>query len=59
MQTEPLQTAAGALSPHESNPPAAKRGLKQRIIDEVIKFWIAAVYLWVMFGTFALHEAVV
>ena len=57
MQSKPLQTSA--LSPHESEPPAGKRGFKQRVVDEVIKFWIAAFYLWVMFGTFALHESVV
>ena len=59
MQSEPLRTDDDALSPHESNPPGGKRGLKQRVVEEVIKFWIAAFYLWVMFGTFALHESIV
>jgi hypothetical protein len=36
-----------------------KRGLKQRIVDEVVKFLMAAFYLWVMFGALALHESVV
>jgi hypothetical protein len=36
-----------------------KRDLKQRVFDEVIKFFKIAVYLWVMFGVFALHESVV
>ena len=59
MQSEPLQTEDEAVSPHESKPPAGKRGLKQRIVDEVVKFLIAALYLWVVFGVFALHESVV
>ena len=54
-----INVQTSALSPHESEPPTGKRGLKQRIVDEVIKFWIAAFYLWVMFGTFALHESIV
>ena len=42
MQSEPLQTEDEAVSPHESKPPAGKRGLKQRIVDEVIKFLFVA-----------------
>ena len=38
---------------------ARRRDLKQRILDEVIKFSAIVFYLWVMFGTFALHESVV
>ena len=59
MQSEPLRIDDDTLSPHQSKPLAGKRGLKQRIVDEVVKFLIAAFYLWVMFGTFALHESVV
>jgi hypothetical protein len=36
-----------------------KRGLKQRLFDQVIQFLAIAFYLWVMFGVFALHESVV
>src|SRR6266478_7470104 len=46
MQSKPLQ------------PTGASR-LKQRVLDEVIKFLAIAFYLWVMFGVFALHESVV
>src|SRR5260370_25241952 len=46
MQSKPLQ-ATGASR------------LKQRVLDEVIKFLAIAFYLWVMFGVFALHESVV
>ena len=59
MQSESLRIDDDTLSPHESKLLAGKRGLKQRIVDEVVKFLIAAFYLWVMFGTFVLHESVV
>src|ERR1700730_1195799 len=36
-----------------------KRDLKQRILNEVVKVFGIAFYLWVMFGVFALHESVV
>jgi len=36
-----------------------KRDVKQRVFNEVIKFFGIALYLWVMFGVFALHESVV
>src|SRR5208282_1951719 len=36
-----------------------KHDLKQRIFDEVIKFFGIVFYLWMMFGVFALHESVV
>jgi hypothetical protein len=40
--------------PHER-----QRSLKQRAFDEVAKFSTIVFYLWVMFGTFAVHESVV
>ena len=46
-------------TPGEGTPHERKRDLKQRIFDEVIKFWGIAFYLWVMFGVLALHESVV
>ena len=45
--------------PSEGTLHEPKRGLKQRILDEVVKFLGIAFYLWVMFGVFALHESVV
>jgi hypothetical protein len=45
--------------PADGTLPEPKRDLKQRILDEVIKFLGIAFYLWVMFGMFALHESVV
>ena len=58
MQSKPLQTD---VLPHlrSGTPPQRKLGLKQRVFDEIIKFLAIAVYLWVMFGVFALHEVVV
>ena len=47
------------MPPGEGTPHARKRDLKLRVFDEVIKFLKIAVYLWVMFGVFALHESVV
>ena len=43
----------------EGTPHEPKRDVKQRIFNEVIKFVGIALYLWVMFGVFALHESVV
>jgi hypothetical protein len=43
----------------EGRPHQHKRGLKQRVFDEIIKFLTIVFYLWVMFGMFALHESVV
>ncbi|HEV3489892.1 MAG TPA: hypothetical protein VG224_04745 [Reyranella sp.] len=56
MSNRPLSTgrASGEGALHER-----KRDLKQRIFDEVVKFATIVFYLWVMFGTFALHESVV
>ncbi len=45
--------------PSEDTLHEPKRDLKQRILDEVVKFFGIAFYLWVMFGVFALHESVV
>jgi hypothetical protein len=45
--------------PADGTLPEPKRDLRQRILDEVIKFLGIAFYLWVMFGMFALHESVV
>jgi hypothetical protein len=45
--------------PADGTLPEPKRDLKQRILDELLKFLGIAFYLWVMFGMFALHESVV
>jgi hypothetical protein len=44
----------GEGTPHERT-----RDLKERVLDEIIKFLGIAFYLWIMFGMFALHESVV
>src|SRR6185503_18905579 len=59
MQSEPQQSIGVSLSQDKSEPHGDRRSLKQRIVDEVVKFLIAAFYLWIMFGTLALHESVV
>jgi hypothetical protein len=59
MRTTPLQTDGVSCISGEGTPHQRKGGLKQRVLDEVIKFLAIAFYLWVMFGVFALHEAVV
>jgi hypothetical protein len=55
MQSKPLQTDGASRISGEDT----QRSLKQRVFDEVIKFLAIAVYLWAMFGVFALHESVV
>jgi hypothetical protein len=45
--------------PHVSGPEMRKTDLKRRVRDEVARFSAIVLYLWVMFGTFALHESVV
>src|SRR6202043_2169945 len=59
MPSKPLQTDDASRISGEGTLPERKLGLKQRLFDEVIKFLKIAVYLWVMFGVFALHESVV
>jgi hypothetical protein len=59
MQSKPLQTDGASCISGEGTSHQRKPGLKQRVLDEVIKFLAIAFYLWVMFGVFALHEAVV
>jgi hypothetical protein len=59
MQSKPLQTSGASRISGEGALPDRKRDLKQRIFDEVINFLAIALYLWVTFGVFALHEWVV
>jgi hypothetical protein len=59
MRTKPLQSGGASRISGEGTLPERKLGLKQRLFDEVIKFFAIAFYLWVMFGVFALHESVV
>jgi fumarate reductase subunit C len=59
MQTKPLQSGGASRISGEGTLPERKRGLKQRLFDQVIQFLAIAFYLWVMFGVFALHESVV
>jgi len=37
----------------------AKRSVKERLIEEFKRFLVMFVYLWVLFGLFALHEKIV
>jgi hypothetical protein len=59
MRSKTLQTDRASCISGEGALDGRKRDLKQRVFDEVIKFLTIAVYLWVMFGMFALHESVV
>jgi hypothetical protein len=59
MQSKPLQTDVASLDAGKGTPHERKRDLKQRIFDEILNFLGIAIYLWVMFGVFALHESVV
>src|ERR1700682_1177358 len=59
MRSKPLPTVGASRMSGQGIMHERKRDLKQRIFDEVIKFLMIAVYLWVMFGVFALHESVV
>ena len=44
---------------HVSDREMRKPDLKRRALDEVARFSAIVLYLWVMFGTFALHESMV
>jgi hypothetical protein len=35
------------------------RSIKERVIREFIRFWILALYLWLLFGLFVLNQAIV
>jgi len=59
MRGKPLQTDDTSRISGEGTLHERKRGLKQRLFDQVIQFLAIAFYLWVMFGVFALHESVV
>lgn len=45
-------------APVVSTPSKVKRSLFHRIIEELVQFAFIAIYLWAMFGLFALHEAI-
>jgi hypothetical protein len=59
MQSKPLQTDLPSRISGEGTLPEGKLSLKQRVFDEVVKLLAIVLYLWVMFGVFALHESVV
>ena len=59
MRSKSLQTDDASRISGEGAFPERKLSLKQRVFDEVIKFLAIALYLWVIFGVFALHEWVV
>jgi hypothetical protein len=59
MQSKPLQTDDASRTSGEGTLPKRKLSLKQRVLDEVINFLAIALYLWVTFGVFAIHEWVV
>jgi hypothetical protein len=59
MQSKPLQTDLPSRISSEGTLPEGKLSLKQRVFDEVVKLLAIVLYLWVMFGVFALHESVV
>ena len=59
MSNKPLPTDGAFHISGEGTLHERKRDLKQRVFDEVAKFATIVFYLWVMFGTFALHESVV
>jgi len=59
MHSKPLQTDGPSSISGEGTSHQRKLGLKQRVFDEVIKLLAIVLYLWVMFGVFALHESVV
>jgi fumarate reductase subunit C len=59
MRGKPLQTDGVSLISDKGMLHDRKPNLKQRLVDEAIKFLAIAFYLWVMFGVFALHESVV
>jgi hypothetical protein len=59
MSNKPLPTDGASPVSGERVPHECKRNLKRRVFDEVVKFSTIVFYLWVMFGTFALHESVV
>ena len=59
MQSKPLQTDDASRTSGEGTLHKRTRDLKHRVLDEVINFLAIALYLWVTFGVFALHEWVV
>jgi len=59
MSNRPLPTDGASPVSGEGMPHERQRSLKQRAFDEVAKFSTIVFYLWVMFGTFAVHESVV
>src|ERR1700730_2843251 len=59
MRAKPIQTDDVSRIFGEGTLHERKLSLKQRAFDEVVKFLAIALYLWVTFGVFALHEWVV
>lgn len=58
MPNKPLQTD-DVRSSGEGARPGHARQLKHWVFEQVAKFLVVALYLWIVFGMLALHEAVV
>jgi hypothetical protein len=59
MNSEPTPTGAVPRAADQPGPHARRRSVLERIIHETKQFLGMAVYLWILFGLFALHESIV
>ena len=59
MSADPAPVNTAAPAPDLRKPHGRKRKLLTRVIDEAKKFAGMALYLWVLFGLFVLHERIV
>jgi hypothetical protein len=59
MSSEPTPTSTPPRVAGQSDSNAHHRSIFEKIIHELKKFLGMAAYLWVLFGLFALHEAIV
>jgi hypothetical protein len=59
MNSEPTPTGAVPRAAGQPGPHARRRSVVERIIHEIKQFLGMAVYLWILFGLFALHESIV
>jgi len=59
MSTDPAPLNPISPTRELGEPEGHKRTLLARVIDEVMKFAGMALYLWVVFGLFVLHERIV
>ena len=58
MHTEPIHSGTGTVAEAGSQTSVRGRKMMERAVDEVRRFMVMFLYLWVLFGLFALYQRI-